>query len=61
MTDVSEAPALEPEAQPEPRPGPIDPTPVDGAADLPDDVKNGEIPSEDDPTVIDEPPTEDNS
>jgi hypothetical protein len=60
VTDVSEAPALEPD-QPVPAPPPpINSTPVDGAADLPDDVKNGEIPGEDDPAIADEPPTADN-
>jgi hypothetical protein len=35
--------------------------PVPGADVLPTDVKNGEIPGEDDPTKPQEPPTEDNA
>jgi hypothetical protein len=59
MSDTSEAPALELEPDPTPKPPPIDPTPVDGAADLPDDVKNGEIPGEDDPAIAALPVTTD--
>jgi hypothetical protein len=58
MTDVSEAPALEPDEPPTPKPPAIDYQPVPGAEGLPDEVKNGEIsPGEDDPNVGHEPVT----
>lgn len=57
--DVSDAPEVTPEPDPAPKPPAIDPTPVPGAAGLPDDVKNGEVPGEEDATVTDRPPTMD--
>lgn len=44
MTDISDAPVLPPEPDIPPKPDPIAFTPVADAAELPDEVKNGEIP-----------------
>jgi hypothetical protein len=59
MTDVGDEPELPADPVPDPRPPAIDPTPVDGAAELPADVKNGEVPGEDDPAIADRPVTTD--
>lgn len=47
MTDISDAPELDPEPVPTPKPTPVAPFGVVGADELPDDVKNGEVPGPD--------------
>jgi hypothetical protein len=71
MSDTSDETAFEAPDEPEVSDGPtveeakaaaVPHEPMPDAADLPDDVHDGEITeSEDDPTAIDEPVTEENA